>query len=328
MHFRQADLFREMTEAEQVKLINKLLLEAAKEYWQWYNAYYNYRLLNRSVVIAEEIFRRVKVNYEFGEAAQIDTVQAKITWQQRIIEQQEAFLDYQNTGIRVSTFLWDSLSNPLSLDLQWAPVRQPEPWMMTVGGLQELANKAKINHPDLQKLDVKLRQLEVDRRLAAEYLKPKLNLNYYLLNQPLNPEWNSSLQLNEDYKLGVDFSIPIFLRKERSKLAQTKLKITDTQYELSLTEREIINDLNSTYNQLVNIQSIVNQQRDMIANYEQLLNAELLNLQQGESDLFKINVQQEKLIQSQTKWLKLLTDFEKQKAYLYWAAGTRQLGRE
>ncbi|HCR53129.1 MAG TPA: hypothetical protein DIW27_01840, partial [Cytophagales bacterium] len=276
-----------MTEAEQVKLINKLLLEAAKEYWQWYNAYYNYRLLNRSVVIAEEIFRRVKVNYEFGEAAQIDTVQAKITWQQRIIEQQEAFLDYQNTGIRVSTFLWDSLSNPLSLDLQWAPVRQPEPWMMTVGGLQELANKAKINHPDLQKLDVKLRQLEVDRRLAAEYLKPKLNLNYYLLNQPLNPEWNSSLQLNEDYKLGVDFSIPIFLRKERSKLAQTKLKITDTQYELSLTEREIINDLNSTYNQLVNIQSIVNQQRDMIANYEQLLNAELLNLQQGESDLFK-----------------------------------------
>lgn len=325
---RQADLFREMTEAEQVKLINKLLLEAAKEYWQWYNAYYNYRLLNRSVVIAEEIFRRVKVNYEFGEAAQIDTVQAKITWQQRIIEQQEAFLDYQNTGIRVSTFLWDSLSNPLSLDLQWAPVRQPEPWMMTVGGLQELANKAKINHPDLQKLDVKLRQLEVDRRLAAEYLKPKLNLNYYLLNQPLNPEWNSSLQLNEDYKLGVDFSIPIFLRKERSKLAQTKLKITDTQYELSLTEREIINDLNSTYNQLVNIQSIVNQQRDMIANYEQLLNAELLNLQQGESDLFKINVQQEKLIQSQTKWLKLLTDFEKQKAYLYWAAGTRQLGRE
>ena len=44
---RQAELFKDMTEAEQVKLINKLLLEAAKEYWQWYYAYYNYRLLNR-----------------------------------------------------------------------------------------------------------------------------------------------------------------------------------------------------------------------------------------------------------------------------------------
>ncbi|MEQ9414983.1 MAG: hypothetical protein RIF39_14190, partial [Cyclobacteriaceae bacterium] len=82
-----------------------------------------------------------------------------------------------------------------------------------------------------------------------------------------------------------------------------------------------------TYNQLINILSIMNQQREMVANYERLLSAEMLNLQQGESDLFKINVQQEKLIQSQTKWLKLLSDFEKQKAYLYWAAGTRHLGR-
>ena len=62
-------------------------------------------------------------------------------------------------------------------------------------------------------------------------------------------------------------------------------------------------------------------------NYERLLEAELLNLEQGESDLFKINVQQEKLIQSQTKWLKLMAEFEKQKAFLYWSAGTRNLNR-
>lgn len=323
---RQAELFREMTEAEQVKLINKLLLDAAKEYWQWYYAYYNYQLLNRSVGIAAEIFRRTKVNYEYGEAAQIDTVQAKITWQQRIIDQQEAYLEFQNTGIKLSTFLWDSLSNPLSLDMQWAPVRQPELWLMTASGLEELSNQAKASHPELKKLNVKLQQLEVERKLAAEYLKPQLNLNYYLLNQPFDPEWNTSLQFTDDYKFGIDFSFPVFLRKERSKLAQTKLKLTSTQFELTLTEREIINEISSTYNQLVNLQSVMQQQHDMVRNYERLLDAELLNLEQGESDLFKINVQQEKLILSQTKWLKLLAEFEKQKAYLYWAAGTRKLG--
>lgn len=323
----QADLFKNMTEAEQVKMVNKLLLEAAKQYWQWYYAYYNYQLLNRSVVIAEEIFRRVKINYQYGEAAQIDTVQAKITCQQRIIEQQEAFLNYQNTGINLSAFLWDSLSNPLALDLQWAPVRQAELWEMTKSGLEELSNLAKINHPELLKLNIKLEQLDLDRKLAAEFLKPELNLNYYLLNQPFDPDWNTSFNVYEDYKLGVDFSFPIFLRKERSKLAQTKLKITNTEYQLTLTSREIINELNSTFNQLVNLQSIMNQQYDMAMNYERLLNAEVTNLEQGESDLFKINVQQEKLIQSQTKWLKLLAEFEKQKAYLYWAAGTRNLGQ-
>lgn len=322
---RQAELFKKMTEAEQVKLINKLLLEAAKEYWQWYYAYYHYQLLNRSVAIAEEIFRRTKVNYDYGEAAPIDTVQAKIIWQQRIIDQQESFLDYQNTGIKLSTFLWDSLSNPLSLDMNWAPVRQPELWTMTPSGLEELSNQAKTNHPELLKLNVTLQQLEVERKLAAEYLKPQLNLNYYLLNQPFDPEWNTSLQFNEDYKLGIDFSIPVFLRKERSKLAQTKLKVTATEFELTLTEREIINEISSTYNQLANLQSVMSQQHDMVKNYELLLNAELINLEQGESDLFIINVQQEKLINAQTKWLKLLAEFEKQTAYLYWSAGTRKL---
>jgi hypothetical protein len=55
------------------------------------------------------------------------------------------------------------------------------------------------------------------------------------------------------------------------------------------------------------------------------LKAEILNLENGESDLFKINIQQEKLIQSQSKLLKLMADYEKLKATLYWAAGVRNL---
>jgi outer membrane protein TolC len=46
---RQAELFRSMTEADQVKMLNKLMLDAAKSYWTWYESYFNYRLLNRSV---------------------------------------------------------------------------------------------------------------------------------------------------------------------------------------------------------------------------------------------------------------------------------------
>lgn len=324
---RQAELFKDMTEAEQVKLINKLLLDAAKEYWHWYYSYYNYRILNRGVVIASEIFRRVKVNYEFGEAAQVDTVQAQITLQQRLIEQQEAFLDFQNSGIKLSTFLWDSLANPLQLDEQWAPVLQRDAFILTAGSLEELSSLAMTNHPELQKLRIKARQLDVERKLAKEYLKPQLNLSYYFLNQPFNPEWNSSFQVGENYKVGVDLSFPLFIRKERAKLAQTKLKLSNIGLEQSLAERTILNELTGIYNQLVNLQSVILQQYNMTMNYERLLNAELLNLGLGESDLFKINVQQEKFIQSQSKWLKLMAEYEKQKAYLYWAAGTRNLNR-
>ena len=322
---RQAELFKDMTEAEQVKMINKLLLDAAKDYWEWYYAYHNYRLLNRSVRIAEEIFMRVKNNYNFGEASGVDTVQAKITWQQRIVEQQEAFIHFKNSGLQLSNMLWDSLSNPLELDLKWVPVLSADAWTLTPEGLKVLADQALINHPELKKLEVKIYQLEAERKLAAEYLKPQLNLNYYAINQPINPQGDFSFTFEDNYKISIDFSFPVFLRKERSKLALTKLKISNTKFQQSIAERQIINSLTGIYNQLTNLQSIMTNQRQMVESYERLLEAELLNLQQGESDLFKINVQQDKLIQAQTKWLKLLAENEKQKAQLYWAAGTYRL---
>jgi len=160
----------------------------------------------------------------------------------------------------------------------------------------------------------------------VEYLKPRLDLSYNFLNQPLTPsgEFQSFTFLN-DYKFGLDFSMPILIRKERAKLAQTKIKIQGTGYERTQAEREILNQINSTYNQLVNTNVILGQQASVAANYERLLEAEILNLENGESDLFKINIQQEKLIQSQSKLLKLKADYEKMKATLYWSAGVRNL---
>ena len=319
---RQAELFKEMTEAEKVKIINKLLLEAAKTYWDWHLTYYNYRLLDRSTLISQEIFNRVKNNYAQGEASAMDTIQAKITWQQRTIERQEALRDFQNSGVELSTMLWDSLGNPLNLDPNFVPVSLYKPEALSVEFLQKLTDNARENHPELRKIEVKINQLQVERKLATENLKPQLNLNYYAINQPIDPQGSSSLSPDDNYKFGVDFSFPLFLRKERSKLALTKLKLSNAVYEQSLTERQIVNSITTTYNQLVNLQLIIESQKDMVLNYERLLAGEFLNLEQGESDLFKINLQQEKLIQAQTKWVKLLTENEKQKAYLNWAAGS------
>jgi len=324
---QQAKLFTKMAEAEQIKLINKILLEAAKDYWQWYFSFYNYRLLDRNAVIAEEIFRRVKLNAQYGEASVIDTVQAQIILQQRLVERQEAYLDFLNSGIKISNYLWDEKDSPLQLSNNVAPVLvQSDGELLSMQTLEDLTFQAKQNHPDLLKLNIKLSQLEVDRKLAAEYLKPKLDLSYNFLNQPLNPqgEFQSFTFLN-DYKFGLDFSMPILIRKERAKLAQTKIKIQSTGYERTQTEREIVNQVNATYNQLVNTNRILGQQSSVAENYERLLTAEILNLENGESDLFKINIQQEKLIQSQSKLLKLKAEYEKMKATLYWAAGVRNL---
>ncbi len=325
---KQAELFGQLMQAEQIKQINKLLLEVAKDYWQWAYAYYSYRVYEQSVQIAADVYRRGKLNYELGEAAPIDTVQAAITLQQRRIERQEAWLEFQNATVQLSNHLWDSLANPLDLPQSYKPLLPNEVNDVTASKLEELLSFAETSHPDLQKLDTKLRQLEVEQRLAKEFLKPRLDFNYYFLNQPLNPSGEVSMfTVGHNYKWGLELSFPIFLRKERAKLAQTRVKISSTELQRSYSEREILNEVRSTYNELLNYQQMITFQKDMVKNCQRLLEAELMNLQNGESDLFKINVQQDKLLQNQVKLVKLLAQYQKQSAYLYWAAGVTRLGK-
>ncbi|MEM9859535.1 MAG: TolC family protein [Bacteroidota bacterium] len=324
---KQARLFQEMAEAEQIKEINKILLTVAKDYWNWFYAYNNYLLLQQSIAIAQDIFDRTKVGFEYGEVAAIDTVQAKITLLQRITDFQQANIERGQSSLVLSNHLWSADGAPLEL----ADNVRPEELVTSVFEdtlLTQLVEMARINHPELRKLELKNRSLLVDRSLARENLKPRLDLNYSLLDQPFNSNGESNnLGLTDNYKLGVDLSFPLFLRKERAKLGQTNLKIQDNNFERDFREREIINSINGEYIALVNTGAILDQQQQMVNSYQRIVAAERLNLQNGESDLFKINLQVDKLIESQSKLLKLKSTYQKNVANLYWAAGVTNLGR-
>ncbi len=324
---KQAVLFSDILEAEQVKMINKILLQASKDYWNWYFDFYNFLLLQRSINIAQQIFDRVKLNYQFGEAAVVDTVQAQITLQNRRIEAQEATINFIRSGLILSNHLWGEDETPLELSQNAGPV--PADSILVIPNQQDLETLlelAKVNHPDLMKLGTKIEQLVVKNQLNRENLKPQIDLNYNLIDQPFSREGASSeLTFNDNYKFGVSFGFPLLLRKERAKLQKTNINILETQYELSLRQKEILTEIRSSYVQLTNTSAIIQQQRLATDNYQRLLQAELFNLQNGESDLFRINFQQDKLLQAQSKLLKLRTQYEKARVTLLWAAGVPNL---
>jgi outer membrane protein TolC len=317
-----ARLFGNLMEAEKVKMINKILLDAAKDYWEWYYHYHSLQLATQMQKVAEDIMRRVKLNVTQGEMAAIDSVQSRITVLERAVAKQEAYTALKNSSLQLSQYLWDSLANPVDLPSTVRPYDELTLTALSAKDLNQLREYAQVRHPELLKIQTKIQQLSVERKLAAEYLKPQLNVNYYLLNQPISPEGTTAFGMRDNYKLGVDFAFPLFLRKERAKLAQTNLKIANAIYDRELMSRSILNEVEVAYNELVNGATILQQQQEMVASYERLMRAELLNLENGESDLFKINIQQEKLYHARLKFLKVRSDYEKQKALLYWAAGS------
>lgn len=318
---KQAQIFGQITDAERVKMINKVLLSAAKDFWNWYFAYYNYLLIQESLNISQEIYRRVKVDFEFGEVAAVDTVQAAITLQNRLVDQQSALIEFKRAGLMLSNYLWGENEEPLEISDQIYPELNYLAANRDMR-LDSLVTLALQQHPDLRKTSLKISQLDVDERLAKENLKPRIDLNYNLINAPLNGSGDFvDVQLRNNYKLGFAFEFPLFLRKERSKLKQTQIKIAQTNFELDQLEREVINGIQASYFELVNTQGMLGLMQQAVDNYEALLDAELFNLENGESDLFKINFQQDKLLEAQIKLMKMRTDLEKARVNLYWSAG-------
>ncbi|MEO1052338.1 MAG: TolC family protein [Bacteroidota bacterium] len=323
--FRIAQLMQGMAEAEQIKEINKILLTAAKDYWEWYYAYNNYVLMQRSIALAQDIFDRTKLGFEYGEVAAIDTVQAKITLLNRVTEAQQANIERIRTSFQLSNHLWAPDGSPLEIRNNARPEEAP---LFNIDGviLSQMVELAQENHPEIRKLDLKNESLLVERALARENLKPQLDVSYYLLDQPFRtPDETSAIDLSDNYQVGLDFSFPIFLRKERAKLTQTKNKILQNGFQRDFKEREIVNQINGQYNRVINTADILIQQQMMVDSYERIVEAEQLNLQNGESDLFKINVQIDKLIESQSKLFKMRSTYQKDVANLYWAAGVANL---
>lgn len=318
---RQAESFVKINDAEKVKMINKVVLDALKAYWDWYFGYFEYKVVDQSLNISSEIYRRVKLDYEFGEVAVVDTVQAAITLQNRKTDLQAALIDFRKASLRLANYLWTENGIPLEVRDNVVPVLDVA-FELPQESLDSLISYATENHPELLKLSAKGEQLEVSEKLAKENLKPRVDLNYNLINAPIDYDGDFvPLDVRNNYKFGVDVEFPLFLRKERAKLKQTKIKVEQNNFEQAYTKQQILNDVRGVYFELENGNQMLSLLRAAVGNYERLLEAEIFNLETGESDLFKINFQQDKLLESQIKLIKQYVLVEKAKAQLFYAAG-------
>ncbi len=323
---QQAKLYSDMAEAEKIKSINKVLFTVIKNYWEWYYAHENFLLMNRSIGIAEELFRRTKLDFNYGEASVMDTVQALITLQSRIVDFEKAKLERQKAALTLSVHLWGPNDIPMDIDDRTTPVYAENFGLIPQdSSIVKLIAWSSLNHPDILKLGAKKEQLEIEERWNKESLKPEINLSYSLIDAPINYQGFDTPDWNDNYKLGVDFSFPILLRKERGKLQKTQLYLESTDYSIDQISQEISAQIKATFAELKTSKILSDQYSAMAKNYEKLLEAEIFNLENGESDLFKLNIQQEKYLEAQRKYFDADLKFQKLKVSLPYEVGLPDL---
>ncbi|ADB39987.1 TolC family protein [Spirosoma linguale] len=328
---RQAKLAVTLADAERLKLINKTLFDAAKTYWEWYMAHQQYRLIQNGYQVADTRFRAIQQRSLLGDAAAIDTTEALITAQDRLVQLQQAEVNLQNARLRLSVFLWNSTdSDGMPQPVELLPTVAPQPVpadRLDESTLQALLSKAAERHPELLKLTTKGQQLALEERFQRSLLQPQLVLNANLLSRTpaagVGYDWASYYAFRADnHKIGVDLTFPIFLRKERGKLRQIQIKNQQVTLERQQTGRAISNDVQAAWNELKALERQIDVQQQTVRNQRILLGAEQQKFDIGESSLFLVNSRESKLIDLEIKLEELRTKQQKAVAALWYAAGT------
>jgi len=326
---RQSKIMVEYAEADQLKQINSVWYGVAKDYWNWYYAYKQFELIEEGLELAERRFKALSTQTVLGDKPGIDSVEAYITVQERMIQKEKTAIELQNARLVLSNHLWNEDGNPLELPADALPqniIAIPNRLNPLV--LDTLLGQSANQHPDLVKLRTKGAQLAIERSYRQELLKPKLNVIGNLISSRTN--FNSNIPGYYDfnwsnYKLGLEFAFPLFLRSERGKLREVKIKQQELSYELQQSGREIRNNILASYNDLSAYTAQLAVQQKSIENQQILVTGENQKFALGESTLFLINSRETKLIDMKIKQESMISSYQKTIAELYYKAGTRQI---
>lgn len=302
-HLRKAKIQLQLSKSEQKLEAVSVLYEASLAYFNWKKSYDEMQLYEQYKANAMLRFKGIQTLIEQGDKPAIDSIEAKIIVQNRELNLEDSKLKLTKAKLGLSLFLWLENNIPLELNDNMIPETALKVTIQETLKTNDLMQTdfSIAAHPKINALQNKLEMLDVDRKWKANQLLPKIDLGYTYLSEP---SYIDRYRL-EDYKVGVNFSFPIFLRKERGDLKLAKFKIQETQSILDFERLQLTNKIKA---QQAEITSLLKQNdfiTNLVDNHKTMLNSEERLFEMGESSLFLINTRENNLVAAQLNQIAL-----------------------
>lgn len=287
-------------EAEQNVMMNDLLYSASTYYFEWVYAARELSLYRYFSELAEQRFNAIVALSVAGEAAAVDSIEASILFQGRYLDMQSVSIEYQKNTAGMFTYNWVGQDRPAGAYVQLAPADSLEVYYERVKKTLALyLNDTVNNNPALQKYRSYQGVLEVEQKYRQELIKPRLDVKYnFLSNSPVAGDLSFN---TNNYKWGVTFAMPLFLRTPRNDFKVARLQAQNNRLEWRNKENEldvksalVRKNLNVVSAQLVNAENNVRYNR-------MLLEAEKIKFDHGESSLFILNTRETRWMESELK---------------------------
>ena len=292
---RKAKIASNLNSAERNLQVVEVIYNASVSYMNWKKSFDEIKLYEDYLKNALIRYKGVQILIKEGDKPAIDSVEAAITVKTRSLNLENAKLKYTKAKLELSNYLWLENNIPLEVNDLLQPEELLAKTIKETLKINELETISLENHSKIKALDAKIAMLKVDRKLKANLLLPKLDLSYTYLSEP---SYIDNYRF-EDYKIGLNFSIPLFLRKERGSLKLANLKIEDTEFVLQFEKKNLENKIKSQQEEITSLEIQQNFNDALLNDYKILLNAEERLFEMGESSLFVINSRENSLVSSQ-----------------------------
>lgn len=284
--------------AEKQIQINGLLFEASQRYFEWLFGLELIALNNYFMNAADQRLAGIKALAEIGERATLDTIEAVIFYQTRLLEMQNVFIENQKSINSLSQFNWQS-GSPSELTTTYKPLDSLDVCFVKFKEVlaNDLASSAAAN-PVLFKYHSFQKVLDIESRWRKELIKPVLNVKYnFLFNTSSSyPGFSSN-----DYKIGVHLSFPLLLRNPINEYRMARVASQNNTLELQSKKNEL-DFKTSVLKQTLTLLTEQLKNAERSAEYsKQLVDGEKLKFENGESSVFMLNTRETKWLESQVK---------------------------
>jgi outer membrane protein TolC len=304
---RKAKIQVQLSQSERKLQAIVVLYDASLAYFNWKKTFDEVLLYEEYNTNAQIRFKGIQSLIQQGDKPAIDSIEAGIIVKNRQLNLEDAKLKLAKAKLELSNFLWLENNIPLELADELIPEKQLEFTIQESLKTNDLLNSdfSITNHPKINALESKIEMLNVEKKLKANMLLPKIDAGYSYLSEP---NYFNNYQF-ENYKIGLDFYFPLFLRKERGSLKLAKYKIQETEFTLNLEKVQLANKINA---QKTEIESLVKQKdliKGLVKDNLTMLNSEERLFSFGESSLFLINTRENNLVIAQLSKIALENRF-------------------
>lgn len=316
---KQAKVYNQMAEFERRELINLLFYESTQAYLDWTYKFYQNKILKDATDLALVRYKSTVVQFRLGDKPAIDTLEMYSVYQSRMLSFIQANNEFRNAQLTLSNFLWLDNLVPAQINDSILPnlndsLYQNE--LFNNDSLTNLLSRLSSINPVLNQLQLKQRQLQIDKTLKTNKLLPTLDITYNFLYSE-----NYNTYFINNYKLGAQFKMPLFFRREIGDLKLAKYKLQDNQLKTELKVLETRNKVQMYYNDYNNQLNQLKTNYSLLSNYKRLLDAEIAKFQLGESTVFMVNSRETKYLETLIKVKEIESKVVKSLYSIFWAAG-------